>query len=244
MIRADLKKSWVAQVTINIANDDELIELAAEAGCKGLFVGFESPDAVAPKELRAKNNLCRCRNLNEAVRRIQKHGILVAGSFIIGLEGDRPGIGRLIADTAERYGVDFLNVLFLTPLPGTRLWGEMEAEGRMTRSQFPSDWSYYTLTYPVTRYVGLTSNQAVFEMLSCSKRFYSIPRLLRRLWRNLWRGQSLQIGFAGGLSYKRNIRTDRVKLETFLSQHHGLTAASDASVFEKTDNHIPRECAS
>ena len=244
MVKADLGKSWVAQTTINIANDDELLALAAAAGCKGLFVGFESPKPDTSREICAKNNLCRCRDLGLAVRRIQEHGILVAGSFIIGLEGDRPGIGELIADTADRYGVDFVNVLFLTPLPGTKLWDEMKAEDRLTVSQFPGDWSYFTLTYPVARFAGLTSRQAVTEMISCSKRFYSMPRMLRRLWRSLWRGQSLPISLAGGLSYKRNIRIDRSRLEAFLSQHGSDMEVVDDRYAENPTDHTLRDCES
>ncbi len=242
MIEADLDKSWVAQTTINAANDDELLTLAAAAGCKGLFVGFESPQPNSSKEIHAKNKLCRCRDLSLAVRRIQNHGILVAGSFIIGFEGDMPGIGALIADTAERYGVDIVNVLFLTPLPGTKLWDEMKAEGRVALSRFPEDWSYFTLTYPVARFAGLTSRQAVNEMVSCSKRFYSTPRMMRRLWRNIRRGQSVRIGLAGGLSYKRNTRIDRAKLEEFLSQHGGdMEAFTDHNV-ESVAGHSLRDC--
>lgn len=215
MIRADLNKAWVAQATVNVANDDELLALAAAAGCRGLFIGFESPRPNGLKALSGKGSLCRCTELGEAVRRIQGHGILVAGSFIIGFDGDKPGIGRLIADTAERYGVDFLNVLFLTPLPGTRLWEEMKAQDRIALDEFPKDWSYFTLTYPVARFGGLTSNEAASEMLACSRRFYSIPRMLRRLWRNVCRGQSVWIGFAGALSYRRNIRIDSDKLGEF-----------------------------
>ncbi|MFO8073883.1 MAG: radical SAM protein [Polyangia bacterium] len=241
MIEANLDKSWVAQATINIANDDELLSLAAAAGCKGLFVGFESPQPETSKEIHAKNNLCRCRDLSYAVRRIQNHGILVAGSFIIGLEGDRPGVGALIADTAERYGVDFVNALFLTPLPGTKLWDEMKAEARVTPSQFPGDWSYFTLTYPVARFAGLTSRQAVTEMISCSKRFYSIPRMLRRLWRNLWRGQPVRIGLAGGLSYRHNIPIEQAKLEAFLARHgNDMDTFKDRSV-EPVANHSPHD---
>jgi radical SAM superfamily enzyme YgiQ (UPF0313 family) len=244
MVKANLDKSWVAQTTINVANDDELLALAAAAGCKGLFVGFESPKPDASKEICVKNNLCRCRDLSLAVRRIQEHGILVAGSFIIGLEGDKPGVGALIADTADRYGVDFVNVLFLTPLPGTKLWDEMKAEDRLTVSQFPGDWSYFTLTYPVARFAGLTSRQAVTEMISCSERFYSIPRMLRRLWRNLWRGQSLPIGLAGGLSYKRNIRIDRSKLEAFLSQRGSDMEVVNDRYVENVANQRLRDCES
>jgi hypothetical protein len=52
-------------------------------------------------------------------------------------------------------------------------------------------------------------------MLSCSKRFYTLPKMLRRLWRNLCRGQSALIGLVGGLSYRRNIQIDRRNLDEF-----------------------------
>jgi radical SAM superfamily enzyme YgiQ (UPF0313 family) len=220
MIKANLGKSWVAQTTINVANDDDLLRLASESGCKGLFVGFESPRPESSTEIHAKSNLCRRHDLSQAVRQIQKHGILVAGSFIIGLEGDGPGIGKLIADTAERYGVDFVNVLFLTPLPGTKLWQAMKPNDRASLGQFPMDWRYFTLTYPVARFAGLTPRQAVTEMHECSTRFYSFPRLLRRLLRSLWRGQNLPLGIAGSLSYKGNIQIDRNSLENFLIRHN------------------------
>jgi radical SAM superfamily enzyme YgiQ (UPF0313 family) len=215
MISADLGKDWVGQATINAANDDELLALAAQAGCKGLFIGFESPRPEGARETGGKHRLCKCHDLREAVRRIQRHGIIVAGSYIIGLDGDEPGVGKLIADTAERIGVDFLNVMFLTPLPGTKLWEEMESQNRVPLDEFPEDWRYYTLTYPVARYAGLTMDEATREMLACSQRFYSYPRMLRRVWRNVWRGQSVRIGLAAGLSYRRNIRIDSGKLGDF-----------------------------
>jgi radical SAM superfamily enzyme YgiQ (UPF0313 family) len=218
MISAGLKKKWVGQATINVANDDELLALAAASGCKGLFIGFESPKPDGLRELKGKNNLCKCHDLREAVSRVQSHGIIVAGSFIIGLDGDEPGIGRLIADRAEQIGVDLLNVLFLTPLPGTRLWEEMESRDGIALDDFPKDWSYFTLTYPVARFTGLTMTEATSEMIACSKRFYTIPRLVRRLWRNLRRGQSAMIGLGGGLSYWKNIRLDRKKLDDFESK--------------------------
>ncbi len=217
MIGARLGKQWIAQATINAANDDELLALAAGAGCQGLFIGFESPRPEGVKALAGKSRLCRDRDLGRAVRRIQAHGLLVAGSFIIGLEGDRRGIGRLISDTAEGLGLDLLNVLFLTPLPGTRLWDEVQAQGRLALRRFPEDWSYFTLTYPVAHYAGLSPRDASAEMLDCSERFYTLPRMTRRLWRNLRRRQSAKICLAAGVSYRGNIRLDRSLLQAFTS---------------------------
>ena len=229
MVQADLKKEWVAQATINVAKDDELLALAAAAGCKGLFIGFESPRTDGLKELTKKNSLCRSDELAESVHRIQRHGILVAGSFIIGLDGDRPGIGRNIADTAEHYGVDFVNVLFLTPLPGTALWDKMEKQRRIVLNHFPEEWSYFTLTYPVARYQGLTLSEATHEMDICSRRFYSIPRILRRLWRNIYFRQSVRIGLAGGLSYRRNTRIDRQKLDYYQARYASESSSVDTN---------------
>ena len=55
---------------------------------------------------------------------------------MIGLDVDRKGIGRRVADTASDYGVDNLNVSFLTPLPGTRLWAQMERRGAYPLTAF------------------------------------------------------------------------------------------------------------
>jgi radical SAM superfamily enzyme YgiQ (UPF0313 family) len=144
MIAADLGKTWICQATINIADDDELLELARQAGCKGVFIGFESPTAEGLIEVHKRYHVQRERDFPASVRRIQRHGITVAGSFIIGLDVDRPGIGRRIAETAAAYHVDFLNVMFLTPLPGTVLWQKMEAEGRIATDRFPGDWKFFT----------------------------------------------------------------------------------------------------
>jgi len=150
--RANLRKKWVAQATINFADDEELLTLAAKAGCRGVFIGFETPTPEGLRELGKKFNLLKGRDFRASVRRIQRHNILVVGSFIIGLDVDEPGIGKRIAEAASQYGVDNLNALFITPLPGTRLWDQMRAEGRIALDRFPEDWQYYTLTFPVARY--------------------------------------------------------------------------------------------
>jgi len=85
---------------------------------------------------------------------------MIVGSFIIGLDVDQSGIGERIADMASHYGLDNLNALFLTPLPGTRLWDQMKADGRIALNNYPEDWKYYTLTYPVAQY----KNQTVSDL--------------------------------------------------------------------------------
>ena len=206
MAQAKLEKEWVAQATINFADDEELLTLGAKAGCRGVFIGFESPTPEGLRELSKKFNFLKGRNFRASVRRIQRHRILVVGSFIIGLDVDEPGIGKRIAETASQYGVDNLNALFLTPLPGTRLWDQMKAEGRIALDTFPEDWKYYTLTFPVARYKHLSLDGIRDEMLSCDRTFYSMPRILRRVWGNLWGRRQPLISLVGNLSYRNNFQ--------------------------------------
>jgi radical SAM superfamily enzyme YgiQ (UPF0313 family) len=208
-------KEWVAQATINFADDEELLALAAKAGCRGVFIGFESPSPEGLLELGKKFNLLKGRDFRASVRRIQRHKILVVGSFIIGLDTDEPGIGKRIAEAAGQYGVDNLNTLFLTPLPGTRLWDRMKSEDRIALDAFPEDWKYYTLTFPVARYQQLSLDGIIQEMTSCNRHFYSMPRILRRVWSSFWQRRKPLISLVGNLSYRSNIRLDRKAYANF-----------------------------
>jgi radical SAM superfamily enzyme YgiQ (UPF0313 family) len=208
LAQANLGKQWVAQATINFGDDEELLALAARAGCRGVFIGFESPTPEGLRELGKKFNLVKGRDSRASVQRIQRHKILVVGSFIIGLDIDQPGIGRQIARVASEYGLDNLNTLFLTPLPGTRLWDQMKSEARIALNTFPEDWKYYTLTFPVARYKHFSQEAIIREMLACNQRFYSLARILRRAWNSFWHRRHPLISLVGNLSYRSNIRVD------------------------------------
>jgi radical SAM superfamily enzyme YgiQ (UPF0313 family) len=225
MIQAKLRKQWIAQVTINMADDEELLALAAKAGCAGVFIGFESPTLAGLKEVGKKFNLASGRAFAASVRRIQRHGIVVAGSFIMGLDTDEPGIGQWIAEAAKHCGVDILNTLFLTPLPGTRLWDELVAQGWIAANRFPEDWRYYTLTFPVAQYRHFTCAGIVREMEVCDETFYSLRNTLRRAWSSLWRWRKPLIVLVANLSYRSNLRQSRENCLEFLAMQRRRIAA-------------------
>ena len=209
LIQADLGKQWIGQVTVNMADDEELMALAVQSGCYGVFIGFESPTAEGLAEVGKKFNLRKGRDLRASVRRIQRHRILVVGSFIMGLDTDKPGIGKQIAQAARRYGVDLLNALFLTPLPGTRLWDQMKSQNRIAADDFPEDWKYYTLGFPTASYKHLAWADILQEMNTCDRSFYSRWGILRRVVRNLLRRRRPLLSLASNLSYRNNARLTR-----------------------------------
>ncbi|MHC4537167.1 MAG: B12-binding domain-containing radical SAM protein [Planctomycetota bacterium] len=215
LIQANLGKEWMAQATINFADDEEMLSLAAQAGCTCVFIGFESPSPEGLAELGKKYILLKGRDFRASVRRIQRHGILVVGSFIMGLDVDNPGIGKHIADVASRYGVDNLNAIFLTPLPGTRLWDQMKAEGRIALNNFPGDWRYYSFTFPVAQYMHFSREGIIEEMISCNGTFYSRSRIMRRIWDSLWQQRHPIITLIGNLSIRSNAHRELKAFKDF-----------------------------
>jgi radical SAM superfamily enzyme YgiQ (UPF0313 family) len=214
MIAAKVRKEWICQATINLADDEELLELAHEAGCFGAFIGFESPSDAGLAEVGKQYNILKGADLRASVDRIHRHGISVVGSFIMGLDCDVPGIGGRIADAAIDCGIDLLNVLYLTPLPGTRLWQRMESDGRIAANDYPRDWEHYTLNIPVARYQHLSWSQLRGEMNVSWRRFYSVRGILGRVWRSLRQRRKPLATLVSSLSYRRNYETDDRTLAT------------------------------
>lgn len=213
MIREGLTTPWICQATINFADDDELLRLARDAGCIGVFIGFESVTAEGLIAVHKKYNLKKGRDLRASVRRIQRRGINVAGSFIIGIDTDEPGIGEITARAAQHYSVDGANIMILTPLPGTALYKRMEQEGRIVANRYPEDWQYYTLCYPVAKYKNFTWSELLKEVNTFTDLYSSYPKILYRILRMIFRPwkdpRAVALGIVGNLSYRYNDLRDR-----------------------------------
>ncbi len=132
-----LRKKWVGQSALTIADDPELLDLAARSGCIGLLVGFES---VSPDVLRSIGKKVHLRRrYEESIRKLHARGIHIQGSFIFGFDGDTPDIIRSTVKFAKENRLTGVNYCHLTPFPGTRLFENLEKEGRI----FHHDWSKY-----------------------------------------------------------------------------------------------------
>lgn len=211
MVSAKLRKRWIAQVTINMADDEELLTLAAKAGCIGVFIGFESITAEGLTEVSKKFTIRDAFAMKNSVKRIKKHGISVLGSFVLGLDVDGKGSGKQIAKTALAYGLDILNVMVLTPLPGTRLRKTMESEGRLLEGVFPRDWKYFTLTIPVARYKKLSWIEIVAERNNCCREFYSYANIIRRVICSFLHRRNPAFVLINNLVFRKNaLHLDRI----------------------------------
>lgn len=117
------------QVSINIADDKELMELMSRAGFNTVFVGIESPNEESLKKCGKFQNTNR--NLLSSIRAIQNHGLRVDAGFIIGFDQDTPSIFDQMILFIQTSGIMTAMVGILQALPKTRLWERLKTEGRL-----------------------------------------------------------------------------------------------------------------
>jgi radical SAM superfamily enzyme YgiQ (UPF0313 family) len=185
MIAAGLEKEWITQVTINFGDDDELPRLARAAGCAGVFIGLESTDTASLTLIR-KDGTSQRRGVDyyrENVARIRSHGIGVVGSFILGI--DTQDMSTIVSDIlafAASSDLDGLNPTILTPLPGTRDYARLDAEGRILFKNYPADWEKYTLAFPVTSMPHVTG-AGLMRRYRELLQYFRPERIAARYWR-------------------------------------------------------------
>jgi len=120
---------FFTEASVNLADEDELLELMVRSGFKKVFLGLETPVAESLAESRKVQNVKR--DLVEAVRVIQGAGLEVMGGFIIGFDNDPLDIFRRQFEFIQRAGVVTAMVGLLTALPQTRLYARLAREGRI-----------------------------------------------------------------------------------------------------------------
>ncbi len=121
--------SFTTQTSVDLGEDLETIDLMTAANFGSVFIGLESVDEAALKLAHKYHNLRN--SMTERVRSINKNGLAVIGSFIIGFDGERRGTDQRISEFVEETGIPLVMVNVLNPLPSTDLWLRLEREGRL-----------------------------------------------------------------------------------------------------------------
>ena len=125
------------EVSINLADDEELMGLMSEAGFDTVFIGIETPDEEGLAECSKKQN--ENRDLVEDVKRLQRAGFQVQGGFIVGFDSDKPSIFQRQIDFIQQSGIVTAMVGLLQAIPGTELYERLEQEGRLLREALTGD---------------------------------------------------------------------------------------------------------
>jgi radical SAM superfamily enzyme YgiQ (UPF0313 family) len=118
------------ELSINLADDEELMSMMVDAGFTTVFVGIETPDDEGLAECSKHQN--RGRDLVESVQRMQRVGMQVQGGFIVGFDSDTPSIFQRQIEFIQKSGIVSAMVGLLQAFPGTQLYDRLADEGRLT----------------------------------------------------------------------------------------------------------------
>jgi radical SAM superfamily enzyme YgiQ (UPF0313 family) len=121
--------NFFTEASVDLAEDEELMNLMVQAGFNKVFLGLETPSEESLKECGKLQNLKR--SLVDSVRIIQNQGLAVMGGFIIGFDNDPPDIFQRQVQFIQKTGIVTAMIGLLTAIPGTRLYKRLEEEGRL-----------------------------------------------------------------------------------------------------------------
>jgi len=164
---------WQGAGTVESVVRGDLIEKAAGAGLRSLFVGFETLDGANLKDAGKFHNLHR--NYVTAVRRLGDLGVMINASFVFGMDHDSPEVFERTADWAIDQGIETATFHILTPYPGTRLFARLTAQGRITTR----NWDLYDTRHAVFRPTGMSARRLESGYWSAYEEFYRWSSILR-----------------------------------------------------------------
>jgi radical SAM superfamily enzyme YgiQ (UPF0313 family) len=145
-----MKRLFQGAATVDSILHGDLIERAAAAGLRSIFVGFET---LTPGNLaRANKRQNLGRDYAAVTNRLHELGIMINGSFVFGMDDDEGDVFRRTVDWAIEQGLTTATFHIQTPYPGTKLFARMQAEGRIATR----DWDLYDTRHVVYRPARLT----------------------------------------------------------------------------------------
>jgi radical SAM superfamily enzyme YgiQ (UPF0313 family) len=188
-----LKKWWTSQCTANAARDEEFLGLAAQSGCKALFLGLES---ISQESLVGTNKAHnRVNDYCRLITELHRHAIAVHLGIMFGFDQDDIGIFRRTADFLDDASVDVATISMVVPMPGTPTFRRLNADGRI----LTTDWSKYDgKKHCVFTPARMSPAQLEAGTEWVARRFYSPRSIASRLARSrvgLWWNLPRNVGY-------------------------------------------------
>jgi len=174
-----LKIKWVGQASISFLKETELLQLAADSGCRILFVGLESVNEESMRSLR--KSMRSNEELKATIKKIKKMGILIHASMIFGFDTDTRHVFRETVKFLIRAKISTVSFNILTPYPGTKTYNDLKSAGRL----LTDNWKYYDHNTVVFQPMNMTPLELQIGKIMARTRFYRLFSFLLRLTGNL-----------------------------------------------------------
>ena len=164
---------WQAAGTVQSVLAPGLMEQAAAAGLRSLFVGFETLSAANLRAQHKSQNLGR--DYAAAIRRLHDVGVMINGSFVFGMDDDDPTVFDRTVEWAVARGLETATFHILTPYPGTALHRRISAEGRIRHH----NWDLYDTRHAVFQPARMTPAELESGYWRAYQQFYTWGAILR-----------------------------------------------------------------
>ena len=164
--------------TIDAILRGDLIEKAAEAGLRSIFVGFETLSESNLQQSNKKQNLGK--NYEDAIKRLHSLGIMINGSFVFGLDDDGPDVFKRTVEWGVKNALTTATYHILTPYPGTRLYQSMKQDNRILHD----DWDLYDTRHVVYKTKGLSAYELKQGYDWAYQSFYSWSNICKASWQH------------------------------------------------------------
>jgi radical SAM superfamily enzyme YgiQ (UPF0313 family) len=198
---APLKKKWIGQAAVTVANQQSVLKALQKGGCEGLFIGLETSSNANLKEVGKNQNI----NIDyvEAVKKLHDHGIAILGSFIVGFDSDDKSCFESLLEFVAKSKVDVVDVAVLTPYPGTILYERLKSQNRLIDNQW---WLKYDASDVVFRPKRMNRVELYEGRVWVLKELHKLGPLLKR-WLGGLGGRSIYgdyISLKANLGYRKN----------------------------------------
>jgi radical SAM superfamily enzyme YgiQ (UPF0313 family) len=172
--------NWVGQASIHIAQDDELLEMLATSGCRGLLIGMESVNESNLRAMGKDWNLAQA-SYADSLRQFRKHGLAVYGTFVFGYDEDDWDVVRQSVAFAREQKLFLAAFNHLVPFPGTPLYRRLQAQGRLLSDPWWLDpeGRVGDVTF---RPKKISAADLESACLWARREFYSWPSIVERIW--------------------------------------------------------------
>jgi radical SAM superfamily enzyme YgiQ (UPF0313 family) len=171
----DNSKKFSCFGNINIlSKDDELLNLARDAGCNLWIAGFESINQETIEDIGKNTN--KIQEYAKAVRKIRDHGMMISGLFMFGFDTDTKDVFKNTIDSVKKLNLDKIGFAMLTPFPGTQIYNELDKQGRI----LTKDWTKYNLKHVVFQPKNMTPEELKRGTVDLVMEFYSFGNSFKR----------------------------------------------------------------
>jgi radical SAM superfamily enzyme YgiQ (UPF0313 family) len=163
--------TFFTEASINLADDDGLMDLMAEAGFNRVFIGIETPNEDGLVECNKRQN--RNRDLAAAVKKIQNHGFEVQGGFILGFDSDPASIFKRQINFIQKTGIVTAMVGLLNAPNGTKLYKRLKKENRLLNDMSGDNTDFSINFVPRMKYETLVAGyKNVLDTIYSPRRYY------------------------------------------------------------------------